>query len=96
MAHEPEREVVYKDPAENLDYSMDWGENWLAPGETITTSSWTASPGLTLGVTSDTDSTATAWVSGGTAGQPYLLTNTIVTSAGRTAVNSMIIKVEKK
>lgn len=86
-----------KDPSAKLDYGFDWSE-WLADGETITTSTWT----VPSGITKDTDTKSTTgtivWLSGGTAGESYRLVNRIVTSAGtpRTEERSMDIRVEQR
>lgn len=76
------------DPNAILDYNVDWGSGaapgpWLASGETISTSSWTIPSDLTLVTATKTDNQATAWISGGTAGVVYRITNRIVTSATR-------------
>ncbi len=80
-----------KDPNEVLDYVRTWTE-FLA-GDTITTSTWTAETGITVSSSSNTTTTATVWLSGGTAGNRYLVTNRIVTTAGRTAEFSLPITV---
>ena len=85
-----------KDPASVLDYTIDWGTNWLAAGETISTSAWTVESGITKDSDSNTTTTATVWLSGGTAGTVYTVTNRITTSAGRTAERSLYIKVEDR
>ena len=92
-----------KDPAAVLDYRFDWaaltngtGEtDWLATGETISTSTVTATSGLTVDSSSIVSgSTAVvAWLSGGTAGQAYEVTNRIVTSGGRTDERTITLKV---
>lgn len=70
-------------PGADLDYSVDWSE-WLAEGETITESSWAAADGITVSRSQVTDDTvASAFAAGGVAGQQYVLTNTITTTAGR-------------
>lgn len=84
-----------KDPDAVLDWVWDWSD-WLAPGETISTSTFTVSAGLDLGVTSNTLSSTTAWLSGGTPGTPYLVANRIVTSAGRTDERSITIRVKNR
>jgi hypothetical protein len=71
-----------KDPAETIDYSIDWTGR-LATAETISGSSWSA-PGLTVVSTSYLSAISTVWVSGGSAGTTYDLVNTITTSGGRT------------
>lgn len=85
----------YKDPDAELDYSVDWS-SWLASGEVISTSSWTVEDGLTEASGSKTDSVATVWVSGGTVGQVYRLTNQIVTSSGRTDERSVWVLVRER
>lgn len=67
-----------KDPGATLDYSVDWSE-FLETGETITASTWTVPSGLTTVTTSNTDTKATVWLSGGTLGQSYELVNRITT-----------------
>lgn len=84
-----------KDPAAILDYSWDWSQ-WLQTGETITTSTITPSPGLTIQSSSFTSTVATAWVKGGTAGQPYTVTNEITSSGGRTANRTISIRVQTR
>ncbi len=76
---------VIKDPQAVLDYALDWGAQWLGT-DTITTSEWTVTgPDTDLKVDSSsfTDGVATVWISGGTLGETYSLTNHIVTSEGR-------------
>lgn len=85
-----------KDPASVLDYTIDWGTNWLADAETISSSSWTVESGITQDSDSNTTTTATIWLSGGTAGSVYTVTNQIVTNSGRTAERSLRIKVENR
>ena len=84
--------VKIKDPDAVLDYGLDWS-NWLASGETISSSSWVVETGLTKDSSSNTTTTATVWLSGGTAGRTYRITNSIVTSTGREDDRSILIKV---
>lgn len=83
-----------KDPTAVLDYTIDW-TRWLA-GDQIATSEWLVPAGLTKMADSKTASSATAWLSGGTAGQSYTVTNRITTSAGRMEDRSFIAKVEER
>ncbi|MBI4910310.1 MAG: hypothetical protein HY820_42225 [Acidobacteria bacterium] len=83
-----------KDPNAVLDYTIDW-TRWLA-GDQIATSEWLVPSGLTKMADSKTASSATVWLSGGTAGQSYTVTNRIMTSAGRTEDRSFIAKVEER
>lgn len=84
-----------KDPNAVLDWVWDWNE-WLDDGETISTSSFIVTVGITVNSTSHTTKTATVWLSGGTAGQVYQVTNRIVTSAGRTDDRSITIRVTER
>jgi hypothetical protein len=70
-------------PGSDLDYSVDWSA-WMAAGETIVNSAWTATAGITMSRSTVLGGTlAVAFAAGGVAGQEYVLTNTIATSEGR-------------
>lgn len=85
--------VYIKDPQAVLDYGFDWqADGYLASGETISTSTWTAATGLTVQSSSNTTTTTTVWLSGGTHGEDYLITNRIVTNGGRTDERSQLIR----
>jgi len=83
-----------KDPNAVLDYAIDW-TRWLA-GDQITTSEWLLPAGLTKIADTKTASSTTVWLSGGTAGQSYIVTNRITTSGGRTEDRSFTIRVEER
>ncbi|WP_150187556.1 hypothetical protein [Streptomyces venezuelae] len=84
-----------KDPDAALDWVWDWSE-WLASGETIVTSAFTVSAGLDLDSHSFNSNSATAWLSGGTPGTPYLVSNRITTSEDRTDERSITIRVKNR
>lgn len=72
-----------KDPSAVLDYLFDW-TSWLTTGETLTASTMTATTGITLTPPpTNTTTTATVWLTGGTLGTAYQITNHVTTSAGR-------------
>jgi hypothetical protein len=76
-----------KDPDEVLDYRINWSrtlEAAPASSDTISTSSWAVTSGITVDSDSNTTTTATVFLSGGTAGVCYTITNTITTAGGRT------------
>lgn len=77
--------------AEILDYSVDW-TTWLA-GDTISSSTWVVDAALTKVSDSHTTLVTTAFISGGSAGRTYNLTNTIVTAASRTAVRTFTLTI---
>lgn len=86
-----------KDPQAVLDYKIDWSA-WLASGETISTSTWTVPSGITDDSDSITDSntSTTIWLSGGTADTDYDLINHIVTSEGREEDRTITIGVRQR
>lgn len=83
-----------KDPNAVLDYQVDWAA-WLG-ADTISTSTWTVPAGLTAGTASNTTTTATVFLSGGTDGASYTVSNRIVTAGGRTDDRSFVLKVRQK
>lgn len=90
-------ETFFKDPDSVLDYTVDWGENYLG-SDTISTSTWVVPTGLTS--TSDTISSnnrrTTIWLSGGLNNQRYKVVNRIVTNVGRTVDRTIIIHVMER
>lgn len=84
----------HKDPNATLDYSINW-EDWLA-GDTITTSNWTTTAGITIESDSNTATLASVWLSGGTARDNYTITNAITTAGGRVDDRSISIKCVEK
>ena len=83
-----------KDPQSILDYQWNWA-SWLV-ADTISTATVTASSGLTVASSSNTTTTVTAWLSGGTIGQSYSVTCEIVTAGGRTDDRTITIVVMQK
>jgi len=86
--------TFYKDPDAVLDYTIDW-ETWLG-SDTISTSTWTVPSGITKNTDTNTTTTTTIWLSGGTAGISYDLLDRIVTAAGRTEDRTIAIIVREK
>jgi len=84
-----------KDPASVLDYQINWS-TWLV-ADTIATSAWVvAGSGLTIDSDTNDTTTATVWLSAGTAGKEYAVTNTITTAAGRTVSRSLTINCQDR
>jgi hypothetical protein len=82
-----------KDPEAEKDYAIDWSAI-LQVGETIDVSTWTPDDAsLTAFDGSITDGVCTTWLSGGNAGQTYLVTNHITTSRGMIDERTVQIKV---
>lgn len=70
-----------QDPQAILDYVIDWTA-WLN-GDTIATSAWTMHQDLTPSNASNTTTTATVFITGGTSGKTYKVKNRITTANGR-------------
>jgi hypothetical protein len=86
--------MFLKDPNAILDYQIDWSP-WLG-ADTITTSVWTLPSGITQQSAANTTTTATIWLSGGTVGTKYLVTNRITTAGGRTDDRTITINVKEQ
>lgn len=82
-------DIFVKDPDSKLDYTVNWAA-WLGT-DTIASSAWVVPTGLTQVSVSSTTTTATIVISGGTAGQTYMITNRITTTQGRIDDRTAII-----
>jgi hypothetical protein len=83
-----------KDPGEVKDYAIDWTAH-LATSETITTSTWVVATGITKDSDSTTTTVATIWLSGGSEGTEYRVTNHVVTDQGREFERSFTVNVQQ-
>ena len=101
--------TVTKDPDAVLDYKWDWAADtngstdpdatdWLASGETISSAVITVPTGITKDSDSltDTSTSVTAWLSGGTAGTHYEVACKIVTSESRTDERTIKVHVKER
>lgn len=83
--------LLLKDPDAVLDYSIDWGAEYLGD-DLIATSDWSVSPAESGGVTiagADFDAKlATVKAAGGVAGHVYRLINSLTMESGATAGRS--------
>ena len=81
--------TFFKDPNSVEDYQI------IQDGiDSIQTSAWNVPTGLTEVKSSFNSQSATVWISGGTNGVNYELTNTVTTSMGRTFKQSITIRVK--
>jgi hypothetical protein len=95
-----------KDPSAVLDYKFDFasstngngGSDWLQSGETISSHTITEDSGITVDSSSitDTSTSVTVWLSGGTAGTTYRIACLVVTSAGREDEQSIFVPVGQR
>ena len=69
-----------KDPASTANYGVDWTD-WLDTGETIVGSVWVLPTGLTNAGDAFDTTKAVVYISGGSEGQEYVVTNTITTDS---------------
>lgn len=80
-----------KHPSEKLDYVFNWST--ALNGDTISSVAWTADPGITLSGQTNTTTSATVFVAGGTDGTTYELECAVTTAGGRILVAEAYIKV---
>ncbi len=82
-----------KDPGSQLDYVFEW-KDWLVEGDQILKSSFTIQEGLDW-VAESTDGTKTrVWVTGGTSGQSYLVTNRVETKSNPPRIAEISIEIK--
>jgi hypothetical protein len=81
-----------KDPNAVLDWSFNWSR-WLAESEVISSAEIEVEDGLTKDSQSNTATTATVWLSGGTLGVTYQVTCRVTTNQGRTDERTIGIRV---
>lgn len=90
---------LLKDPEAVLDYSVDWGAEYLA-GDLLAESAWSVVPAEPDGVTveaADFDATTTSVTAGGgVAGRVYRLVNSVVLQSGRADSRSIVLRVEAR
>ena len=91
---------LLKDPQAILDYSIDWGAEYLSAGDMLTESDWSVVPAEAGGVTiagSNFDTTiSTVKASGGAPGRIYRLVNHITTGSGRIDERSIVLRVKNR
>jgi len=87
-----------KDPDATVDFTIDWSDLLAesSPQDTIASSSWTANQGVVVDRDSNTTTTATVWVSGGTVRKYSELVNTVTTAGGRTYERTVYVKVQQR
>lgn len=98
---EPSRVFVYnngrwiappKDPSAILDYTINWAP-WLN-GDVVVSSTWRTDSGITVQTSNSTPTLASVWLTGGTSGYSYKITNVITTSGGRLNEKSFVLPVQ--
>jgi hypothetical protein len=86
-----------KDPDAELNYVFDWS-SWLPSGVTISSQTTTVQTGLTLESESITDSSTsvTVKISGGTSGSDYSVANKVTLSDGQVDERTIYIRVRQR
>ena len=91
--------LLMKDPDAVLDYSIDWGAEYLG-GDLVADSSWAVDPDEPDGVAiigSDFDpATTTVKAAGGVPGRIYRLVNHVTLESGRIDSRSIVLRVEAR
>ena len=91
--------LLMKDPEAVLDYSIDWGAEYLG-GDLIADSAWSVAPDEAGGVAvvgNDFDGTTTVVkAGGGLAGRIYKLVNNVTLESGRIDNRSIVLRVEPR
>lgn len=86
---------IEKDADAVLDYSINWSQ-WLLIDDGLATSEWLAEAGIDVDNDTLNAAVTTVWLSGGTAGQSYTVTNRITTDGGRTDDRSIMVYVTER
>ena len=86
--------MEFKSPTAVLDFQHDLSLELGA--DTIASSAWTLDSGITKDSDSYTTTASTIWISDGTAGKTYAVSNTITTAAGRTHYKAFYLRVQEQ
>lgn len=85
-----------KDPTDIVDYALDLAD-LIGAGDALDTATWDASdPGITVADLDPVGNTARVRVSGGAAGETYVLTCTATLDSGQQVERNLMIKVRKQ
>jgi hypothetical protein len=91
--------LLLKDPDAVLDYSVDWGAEYLGD-DLLAESSWSVEPdepgGVTIAGSNFDATTSIVKAAGGASGNVYRLINEVVTASGRIDTRSIVLRVEKR
>ena len=95
---EGSKTIIDKDPDSTLDYTADFSTYLTAITDTIASASVIVPTGITLDSSTNTTTSVTAWLSGGTAGTEYKITYRITTASvpARIDDRSIYVRVVEK
>jgi hypothetical protein len=90
---------LLKDPDAVLDYSIDWGAEYLG-NDQLAQSDWSVVPdeagGVAIASHSFDENISTVKAAGGIAGRIYRVVNTVAMGSGRVDSRSVVLRVEKR
>jgi hypothetical protein len=90
---------LLKDPDAALDYSIDWGAEYLGDDQ-LAQSDWSVAPdepgGVTIAASEFDASSSTVKAAGGVPGRIYRLVNQVALGSGRIDSRSIVLRVEKR
>lgn len=81
---------VEQTPTARRDYALDWS-GLLEDGDALSSSTWAAQSGIKVEANGFADGKTVVWVSKGTPGEWYWLTNTVTTTAGRSETAECLV-----
>ena len=85
-----------KDPNEILDYQIQWSPRLRTDTISTSTFSLKTANGVSIDSQSNTTTTSTVWLSGGTAGGTAVINCRIVTAAGRTMDQTVYLEIVER
>lgn len=85
-----------KDPDSTVDFGVDWTDYLANNNDALAGSTWVVPAGLEEVSSSFTEDHAFVWLSGGTVGSTYTVTNRITTAGGRTEDESIFVMIEER
>ena len=92
--------LLLKDPEAVLDYSIDWGSEYVGGSDLLVASDWSVLPdesgGLAVCGSAFDAGVTTVKAGGGVPGHVYRLINRVTLESGRVDDRSMVIRVEAR
>lgn len=87
--------MEYIEPGATVNFTVDWAD-WLPTGDTISTSDWAASAGITVGVDNIATPLTTVYLTAAEAGQVYEVENAITTASGLSTTRRFHLKAQEQ
>ena len=87
--------TLLHDKDDIIDYTLNYEDFLCVDGDFLVSSTWVAESGITIITQAHDNIKAVVWVTGGTVGKKYKITNTIHTNKGRVLDRTIRLKVEE-